>query len=80
MQHVQKVNNYCTRRENYPKSRRRVGQYKCNNTFCACCIQHFFYDRTKKREKNNDKQEFSPVRCVKNAITLTFCTIVEKKN
>jgi hypothetical protein len=80
MQQVQKVNNYCTRRENYPKSRRRVGQYKCNNTFCTCCIQHFFYDRTKKREKNNDKQQFSPVRRVKNAITLTFCTIVEKKN
>jgi hypothetical protein len=25
---------------------------------------HFFYDRTKKREKNNDKQQFSPVRRV----------------
>jgi hypothetical protein len=37
---------------------------KCNNTFCMCCIQHFFYDRTKKREKNNDKQQLSPVRRV----------------
>jgi hypothetical protein len=27
-------------------------------------VQHFFYDRTKKREKNNDKQQFSPVRHV----------------
>jgi hypothetical protein len=28
----------------------------------ACNI--FFYDRTKKREKNNDKRQFSPVRRV----------------
>jgi hypothetical protein len=49
MQQVQKVNDYCTPRENCP----------------TCCIQHFFYDRTKKkREKNNDKQQFSPVRRV----------------
>jgi hypothetical protein len=62
MQQVQKVNDYCTQRENCPKSRRRVGHHvKCNNTFC---IQHFFYDRTKKREKNNDKQQLSPVRRV----------------
>jgi hypothetical protein len=54
MQQVQKVNDYCTRRENCPKS---------NSTFC---IQHFFYDRTKKKteKKNNDKQHFSPVRRV----------------
>jgi hypothetical protein len=51
MQQVQKVNDYRTRRENCPKSRRRVGQHvKCK--------------RTKKREKNNDKQQFSPVRHV----------------
>jgi hypothetical protein len=30
----------------------------------TCCIQHFFNDRTKKREKNNSKQQFSPVRRV----------------
>jgi hypothetical protein len=34
MQQVQKVNDYCTRRENCPKSRRRVGQHvKRNNIF-----------------------------------------------
>jgi ribosomal protein S8 len=66
MQQVQKVNDYCTRLENCPKSRRQVGQHvKCNNnTFCTCCMQHFSYDRTKKQEKNNDKQQFSPVRRV----------------
>jgi hypothetical protein len=36
---------------------------KCNNTFCTSCI-HFFYDRTKNEKKNNDKQQFSPVRRV----------------
>jgi hypothetical protein len=50
IQQVQKVNDYCMRRENCPKS--RVGQHvKCNKTFCTCCIQHFFYDRTKKTRK-----------------------------
>jgi hypothetical protein len=53
MQQVQKVNDYCTQRENCRKS---------DNTFCTCCIQHFFYDRAKKRDKNNDEQQFSPVR------------------
>jgi hypothetical protein len=34
MQQVQKVNDYCTRRENCPKSRTRVGQHvKRNNIF-----------------------------------------------
>jgi hypothetical protein len=66
MQQVQKVNDYCTRREKCPKSRRRVGQHvKCNNTFCTCRLQHFFLrSNKKKREKNNDKQQFSPVRRV----------------
>jgi hypothetical protein len=57
MQQVQKVNDYCTRRENCPKSRRRVGQHvKCNNIFSTI--------EPKKREKNNYKQQFSPVRRV----------------
>jgi hypothetical protein len=52
MQQVQKVKDYCTRRENCPKSRRRVGQHvKC----------FFSTIEQKKNEKNNDKQQFSPV-------------------
>jgi hypothetical protein len=62
MQQVQKVNNYCTRRENYPKSRRRVGQYKCNNTFCACCIQHFSTIEQKNEKKTTINK--SSVLCV----------------
>jgi hypothetical protein len=55
MQQVQKVKDYCTRRENCPKSRRRVGQHvKC----------FFSTIEQKKNEKNNDKQQFSPVRRV----------------
>jgi hypothetical protein len=65
MQQVQKVNDYCTRRENCPKSRRRVGQYvKCNYTFSTCCKKNLSTIEQKKREKNNDKQQFSPVRHV----------------
>jgi hypothetical protein len=63
------------------KSRRRVGQHvKCNNTSYTCCIQHFFYDRTKKREKTTINN--SSVLCVVcekcNMQTLTFCTIVDR--
>jgi hypothetical protein len=51
MQQVQKVNDYCTRRENCPKSRRRVGQYvKCNNTFSTCC-NNIFSTIEQKNEK-----------------------------
>jgi hypothetical protein len=79
MQQVQKVNDYCTRRENCPKSRRRVGQHvKCNNTFCTCCIDTFFLRSNKKTRKepiNNSFQSYEL--CLKNAIN-TFCTIVDR--
>jgi hypothetical protein len=32
--------------------------------FARVAYNIFFYDRTKKREKNNDKRQFSPVRRV----------------
>jgi hypothetical protein len=63
MQQVQKVNDNCMRRENCPTRLRLLGQHvKCNNTFCTCCLQHFFLRSNKKnKKKNNDKQQFSPV-------------------
>jgi hypothetical protein len=67
MQQVQKVNDYCTRRENCPKSRRRVGQYaKCNNTFArvACKIFSTIEQKTRKKQQQQDKQQLSPVRRV----------------
>jgi hypothetical protein len=62
MQQVQKVNDYCTPRENCPKSRRRVGQHiKCNSTFCTCCI--FSTIEQKKNEKKTTTNN-SSVLCV----------------
>jgi hypothetical protein len=49
---------------------------KCNNTFCTCCIQHFFYDRTKKNEKKPTINN-SSVLCVV-CEKCTFCTIVDR--
>jgi hypothetical protein len=55
---------------------RAAGEWDDTPSAITLFARHFFYDRTKKREKNNDKQQFC-ARCVK---TLTFCTIVEKIN
>jgi hypothetical protein len=41
---------------------RAAGEW--DNTSSAITLFARFYDRTKKREKNNDKQQFSPVRRV----------------
>jgi flagellar basal body-associated protein FliL len=61
---------------------RDVKIVKCNNTFCTCCIQRFFYDRTKTKEKKNDKQQFSPVctivdRLLTNACNKDFIVLVQ---
>jgi hypothetical protein len=51
MQQVQKVNDYCTPRENCPKSN------VAYNIFSTI-------EQKKNEKKNNDKQQFSPVRRV----------------
>jgi hypothetical protein len=62
MQQVQKVNDYCTRRENCPKA---AGEWDNTSSaitlFARVAYNIFSTIEQKKTRKNNDKQQVSPV-------------------
>jgi hypothetical protein len=65
MQQVQKVNDIARNVKIVPRAAGEWDNMSSAITlFAPVAYNIFFYDRTKKREKNNDKQQFSPVRRV----------------